>query len=899
MKSEKDVLEWSVDIFFSCYYTHHQSCSVNMSLSVSWDRFIENPFIESLIADTSGASLSLNEKRLNELLARSMKEILLSEEQFESHQESYETSKAETQKLKDEKKQLQDCGGRTQRSIQQETRLRQVHQEIKSSKMRYKRQGNKMRRTQRISSALMDKLDRLLSQLNVDPHKKNESLRHVHFRLISFCISTLRQIQQQLAPNHRNIQHIYEYLSAQKQQTATLLSCLLKWIHSYSNWHDPSHIIEAFNGDDDLWILYMICCAFPALFLPISIGVLKGKPCLCLLLHHLLAKFPIISLKMIHSYAQSNDVDTLQMILEIAQFHPKLWHQIQCQTFCEKVFDLLVSSLNTNDDNVIQLLFGFEHLMIHKKSISSSFATHLSDIVIELDDVDQYISHNLSIKYANNATQRNGSIMLSLCNRFSRLKHCDFGALIGHRSIMRCLCLTDHAFWLNAVVELIVEYEDMGAHFSLLIESHRARITNDIDTIVYYVFKKSSGSRKAMRNLCFVCATMKLTFNVNMSLVSQMHDTLRHNVSADVLHVLQFMALPKLPKNIGIILSRYLLHSLIQSAAAENSKNRNITMQLILKLCECDARISKESIELCVSHIICPELNGDKISTLKASSTPTKAAHKKILRPKIRINPYANALLKQIDSQHNVQMLKKLIENKTTTRVCEQQQQEKKRRDGASDVCWYLLSKLSAHYVPYLSNFVVCILPGIHLSPSQSRYAESVQKGTVLMFDHDVLILFESYPDLWLILKLFCSKTKGHQHAMLTYLRSLCVSYYIKCKVNRDYDTAFYSTCNVLFECLYLMRKISFAFYKMSGLISELKHKEIAKLLRHICNLCLMQSQPQQLANIIISKASPSFPLQLTQKMLDAEKRIIRQIFLQNTELMTKHTNFVASVLSM
>jgi len=111
------------------------------------------------------------------------------------------------------------------------------------------------------------------------------------------------------------------------------------------------------------------------------------------------------------------------------------------------------------------------------------------------------------------------------------------------------------------------------------------------------------------------------------------------------------------------------------------------------------------------------------------------------------------------------------------------------------------------------------------------------------MFDHNVLLTFESYPDLLLIVKLFCEKTNvlgndsknannitPHTHYVpLVYLRSLAVSYYIQCvkytkalraiagddggadgegegeaqrlqDVRKDYD--FYYVCATLFECL-------------------------------------------------------------------------------------------------
>ncbi len=48
----------------------------------------------------------------------------------------------------------------------------------------------------------------------------------------------------------------------------------------------------------------------------------------------------------------------------------------------------------------------------------------------------------------------------------------------------------------------------------------------------------------------------------------------------------------------------------------------------------------------------------------------------------------------------------------------------------------------------YLLEYIQQILPDIHLQVSQSRYSESVQKWTVLMFDHEILMLFESYPNL-------------------------------------------------------------------------------------------------------------------------------------------------------
>merc|ERR1712154_380163 len=100
-------------------------------------------------------------------------------------------------------------------------------------------------------------------------------------------------------------------------------------------------------------------------------------------------------------------------------------------------------------------------------------------------------------------------------------------------------------------------------------------------------------------------------------------------------------------------------------------------------------------------------------------------------------------------------------------------------------------------------------------------------------------------------------------------------------------DFYFYFSSLLIFECLYFCRKISQRFYKMIGLIFELDLTEIGKLFRHICTLCLQPISPQK---------PPFFPFKLDEKMLTAEKRVIRQILLQNTDLMSKHNDFVASI---
>ena len=241
-------------------------------------------------------------------------------------------------------------------------------------------------------------------------------------------------------------------------------------------------------------------------------------------------------------------------------------------------------------------------------------------------------------------------------------------------------------------------------------------------------------------------------------------------------------------------------------------------------------------------------------------------------------------------------------------------EKQSEKDDGKVEAVWYLLSKLSANFVPYLSNFIESILPGVHLEPSLSKYSECIQKGTVLMFDHDILCLFRSYPDLLAIFKLFCQTTQmsadNTSHGkMLSYLRSLCVSHHIECakhtkskqanngkREERDFD--FYVASSVIFECLYFCQKISLRLYKMIGMLLDLDLSEMGKLFRHVCTLCLQPVPPQNAINIM-AKSAPYFPLKLDQKMLTAEKRVIRQILLQNPELMSKHVDFVAAIFSL
>merc|ERR1712228_466402 len=124
---------------------------------------------------------------------------------------SYENSKGESIKLKAEKKELEEKeGGRKQRSIHEEVRSKQLIKEIKSAKMRYKRQGNKMRRTEKFSLSITEKLQKLL-----DGIKDNDTINRIQFLFILFCIKTLIQIQTKFACNDQNIEQIYKYLSQQ------------------------------------------------------------------------------------------------------------------------------------------------------------------------------------------------------------------------------------------------------------------------------------------------------------------------------------------------------------------------------------------------------------------------------------------------------------------------------------------------------------------------------------------------------------------------------------------------------------------------------------------------------------------------------------------------------------
>eukprot|EP01084_Bolivina_argentea_P082484 149356_1 len=180
------------------------------NLSQTWDNFIDNPYTENG---------TFKEQLFNDLLHKSTNDVIISEEQFESLHESFENSKSENQKLKLEKKQLEDKGGRKQRSIQEELRLKQVIKDIKSSKMRYKRQGNKMRRTQKFSLTLTNKLEKLLFSIKTNNiHNIDKStINRIHFLLIAFCVNTLSEMHNKFASSQENIDEIYNYLLNKKK----------------------------------------------------------------------------------------------------------------------------------------------------------------------------------------------------------------------------------------------------------------------------------------------------------------------------------------------------------------------------------------------------------------------------------------------------------------------------------------------------------------------------------------------------------------------------------------------------------------------------------------------------------------------------------------------------------
>ena len=922
------------------------------TLTERLDEFLANPYINKT---------ELNETLLKGILKDASLEVINAESQYQALKDQYDKSKDDHEKLKQEKKGLDEKGGKSRRSIQEEMRLTQVAKEIKSAKLRYKRQGNKMRKMQRFSSFIIEKFEKLLLIFN-----DNQSITNrLHFLFIAFCIQSLERLQNKFAEKHRNIELIYNYLLENKDQTKPLLTSMLKWIHSYND--NPINIISIFNdnssksqmdqdeddndNDEDmkdsndhnknknkmdndkvqnnLWILYIICCAFPALFITITINMLQNKKSLSILLHHLLPKYPVITLKMINTCLEQKDMDKLKMTLKIAQFHPKLWAKLQKQQFTKKIFDSLLSSLNDKkNEDEMQLLFGFENLMMDIKdkdngALKTKFTSHISDIILNLNDFDKYINHNIDTKYSpiSNDNYHKGSVMLSLCNKFQRLKQCNFDILMKHNQIIKLLCLMDHAFFFNVIIKLIIDQNDIKDSFKIFEQNKQQNIfydwiKDDIDVITYHSLKKRYQSNKSIKNLHFILKKLKLTFNINSHLLSALLPLLQR-IDIDTINLLYYINTKTIPKNVGILLSKHLFTNLLQT----NDKTiQNAIIHLIIKLCENDNRISKEGIELCVSYILCPELNGEKITKLKAKEIP-KDEHNKLLRPKTRINPYADALLKQIDKENidKFEALRKIIQQKE-----DKSNKKKKIKSHAIDdkndndklvLCWSLLLSLQQHFIPYLSQFIESLLPGIHLQPSLSRYTESVQKGTVLMFDHDVFVIFESFPDLLLLIKMFCITTKLNKktsnpthYSMLCYLRSLSVSYYIKCMKytktlraigddnmeNKIKDYDFYNNCMVIFECIYLCDKTSLRFEKIIGLLFDLELNEIGKLFRHICSLCL---QPQH--NIQQARNPPTFPAFINDKMLEAEKRVIRQILLSNTSLMSKHIRFVASILSM
>ena len=955
-----------------------------VSLHTQWDTFLLNPYFNNH---------DFNESKFNDLLHQSTAEVISSEEQIESNQLNHESAKAECARLKAEKKQLDDRNGsRGRRSIQEEVRFKQVLKEIKSAKMRYKRQGNRMRKTQKYALTLTTKLDTFLNSIrnpDIQHIEKNENkeqtqntqhnqetVNMVHLRLISFCVDTLAVMHEKFASNHKNIVEIYKYLLSDKHQTLPLLQSLLKWTHSHKN--ACSSILDLFNinlngnintnsnstnsteqRDHRLWILYVICCAFPALYIPMSIDHLQDKEALSILCHHLLPKYPMITLQILNDRTSNTTVtssttsgtdstESLVMILKICQFHPALWGTIQSEPFAQSLFNTLRSTMEStvneaDKESLFHLLCGFEPLMVNLKgikatdsmnainSMSTRFEGSVARTILNLDDFNRLIDHNLDITFTPNSTA-NGAAMLSLYDTFQRLKCSKFENLIQHQTVLQLLSALDRPFWFSVTVRLLIESPDITSHLTFF-QRFKYWICSDIDLIAYFTLKRTVQSTRSISNLSKLCKSLKVTFALNSNLLAEMVPFMEC-IDETVISLLNQINVQLLPKNVGTLLMQYLFRSLINM---QHTHLRNAVISLMLKLCEFDSRIYKEPIELSVSYILCPELKGSKIIKLKPKRIE-KAQHRKILRPKIKVNPYANALLKQIDKESGpkLEALQRVLDRKrdslksmdrqnandandaTNHKLNKSEKEEKSKEDvealNVYEVCWYLLSRLSRHLIPYLTNFVRSILPGTHSSPSQSRYTESVQKQTVLIFDHDTLLLFQSYPDLLLILKLFCIHRKpaaesadafNANNDMLVYLRSLCVSFYIQCtkytkalktktekeNVAKDYD--FYGAVHVLLECFYLSGKTSMRFHKMTALIYDLELDEIGKLLRHICSLSLPQ---QQAAPGMMAKSQPMFPQGVNDKLVVAEKRVIRQILLQNTDLMHKHCTFVASI---
>lgn len=84
--------------------------------------------------------------------------------------------------------------------------------------------------------------------------------------------------------------------------------------------------------------------------------------------------------------------------------------------------------------------------------------------------------------------------------------------------------------------------------------------------------------------------------------------------------------------------------------------------------------------------------------------------------------------------------------------------ERKQEVDSATTAfCWDVLRRVlcgeqRTAALSYLSSFLRGILPSLHASPSSARLAESFQKASVFMFDHEVLAMFVTHPRLLSVL---------------------------------------------------------------------------------------------------------------------------------------------------